>query len=246
MMDKRIYPAYSLPGSKLNDKKFEISDSMGMIPKKNLGLSDSFMGGRKVILVKTARPGVYLVIEGQHIVSMYITDLRQLTTAQLAQVARSRGLGPDDLESREAMLVKLGWPVDMAGTMPDSDWPHLDQEAGGVEAELTDLMDLTKKELLQLAEEKGVSVSKAANKTTIVAALSNDGDMTDGDKAAMPDISKTAPAMDAEPPDPSGGSADSLMKHSTDELLQLAASFGLDLKKSATKEDIIAAIKQVG
>ena len=106
-MSKR--ESFSTAGKKLGNKIFTIQDSLGIITKEKLGLSDSFMGGRKVMLSKTAITGVYLIIDKQDVVGVYITNLDSLTASMLSAVAKTYGLPESIRNDRNAVYQKFGW-----------------------------------------------------------------------------------------------------------------------------------------
>jgi len=90
-----------------NDKKpLRLQDSKGFVPLAKLGLNDDFYGGRIDNLAKIDQTGVYLVVEGEHVIDVLIEKTESLTKAQIVSLAETKFGKNLNIKDNKDLLMK--------------------------------------------------------------------------------------------------------------------------------------------
>lgn len=92
---------------KLGDKEFSIENSQGFIPR-NTFVEDHFYGGRVHQFAKTAKEGIYLCIEKDKVIDVYIPDLKALEVRDLKFLAELKGIQYEPMAKKDQMLKVFG------------------------------------------------------------------------------------------------------------------------------------------
>lgn len=91
-----------------NEKEMKLTDSKGYVSFNKAGIDESFYGGRVENVAVTDKDGVYLLVEGDTVFDILVTDLQGLLKAELVYFAKRKlGLDLSENDTKKELVKQI-------------------------------------------------------------------------------------------------------------------------------------------
>ena len=100
---------FFLGTTRLQGKNYGYNDITGMMSPQKFGMTNDTYGGRVKSLGKTKTQGIYLVVEKNDVIDIYVDDPEDLTVKVLTELAHKKGLEVPKNATKADLLKLLGY-----------------------------------------------------------------------------------------------------------------------------------------